>query len=387
MPANSARKSSRRAQVDWAEENMVFLCGEDDFGIERRAKEVLNVWNAPGPDEVEFNVIDGRVSNASEARECLAQFVSEIQTLPFFTPAKVIYLKKSTFLGEDRTSSSKEITDFVASLPEELKRLEGPQIRVLWSSGKVDKRKSFYKQIGKVAHTEVIDGWSARSRNWQNEARAFISREFEIHQKSISPKSIDFLVEFGGANPRQLSQEIEKICLYAGDERDSVDIELIRKIAVRSKEAEAFMLAEALGNRDLKAALHLLDREIASMASDKSKSVIAILYSLISKARALLMADCLIRNRLVQKGLSYGSFKAAVESLPEKLLSPEARFNPQAMPAYGLFLAYQQSGNYTRPQLIDMLDALLSVNIKLVSASVDPVILLQGTLIKLINRS
>ena len=382
MP-NSAKKKS----PEWNNLQFVFLCGEDEFGIERKALDVLGQWEFTNEDDVEFTTIDGRVSNASEAREKLSKFLLEIQTLPFFTPSKIVFLKKTNFLGEDRTSSSKDVSDFVGGIPEELKKLKGSNIKILWTSGKVDKRKSFYKAIGKVAHAESIDGWNSRSRNWQNEARRFIKNEFNLHKKSISPKAIDFLVEFGGANPRQLCQEIEKISLYAGDENSDIDIKTIRKVAIRTKEAEAFVLAEALGNRDLKSVLHLLDKEIATLATNKSKSIIAILYSLISKARALLFSEALIKTPFFRPGLSYSGFKSALDSMPEAMLSPEAKYNPQNMPAYGLYLAYQQVGNYTNMELKQMLKVLLETNIQLVTSSGDSLILLQNNLIKIINRS
>lgn len=379
--------ASKKKPVDWKNHQFVFLCGEDEFGVERRALEVIGNWDVKNEDEVEFTTIDGRASNASEAREKLANFLSEIQTLPFFTPNKVVFLKKTNFLGEDRTSSSKDVSDFVAQIPGELKKLSGANVKVLWTSGKVDKRKSFYKSIGKIAHAEAIDGWSSRARNWQNEARGFIKNEFNLHQKSIKPSAIDFLVEYGGSNPRQLCQEIEKICLYAGGNKADIDIETIRKVAIRTKEAEAFVLAEAMGNRDLKSVLHLLDKEMATLATDKGKSIIAILYSLISKSRALLFSDALLKTRFFRPGLSYNSFKAALESLPDEFLSPDPKFNPQTMPAYGLFLAYQQVGNFSGSELKMMLKILLETNIQLVTSSANPLILLQNNLIKIINRS
>lgn len=386
MPAKKSAGSSKK-QTDWSQECLVFLCGEDDFSIERKASEILQSWDAKNEDECEFELIDGRVQNASEARNCLSQFLSAMQTLPFFASKKVIFLKKATFLGDDRTSSTKDVSEFLLQILSELEAVPPESVKILWTAGKVDKRKAFYKKIGKLATSEVLDGWSARSRNWQNEARSFIRSEFNIQGKRISSEAIDFLVEFGGGNPRQLAMEIEKIALFAGPDHTEIDIPLIRQVAVRTKEAEAFMLAEAVGQKNLKSALALLDKEMASMASDKSKSVIAILYSLISKTRCLIFAEALKNKGYVNSGMSYQSFKGVVESLPDSELSQDPKWNPKSMPLYGLYLACQQTWAYQIDQLVRMLESFLQANLQLVSSSVDPLYLLQTTLIKNINDS
>lgn len=383
MPAKSTTKKSAVSK-DIGDIQVVFICGEDDFAVERRAREVLAAWNASDPDN-DFEEIDGRVSNTAEAMAVLGRFSESIQTPPFLAPHKIIHLKKCSFLGEDRTSSSKSVSDFVASLPDELTRIPefGDNIKVLWTAGKVDKRKAFYKSIGKAVHTEVFDGWNTRSRNWQNDARQFIIEEFSKLNKTISPKTADFLVEFSGSSPRQMAQEIEKICLYAGEETTKISEGLIQQIAVRNKEAEAFALAESLGSRNLAESLHLLDREVAAMAADKSRSFLAILYSLVSKIRNLIYAKALIEGRVVRPGLKYYDFKDIIESLPDS----GGKFGPKSAPVYGLYLSYEQCGRYSMDELIRSQKLLLECNRQLVSSGADPQFILQSTLIGIINQT
>jgi DNA polymerase-3 subunit delta len=379
----AARKSAARSLE---ESQCVFLSGEDDFAVDRRARQILETWQQQFPD-AEVEIIEGRVGSVSEAVSALRQFTEAIQTFPFLAPQKIVFFKKCTFLGDDRTSSGRDVTALTAGLPEELKRLEGTPIRVLWTAGKVDKRKTFYKSIGSAALTESFDGWNTRSRTWRDDARQFIRSEFERNKKSISPKTIDFLLEYAGSNPRQMAQEIEKICLYAGEEVSTVDIPLIRQIAVRNRDAEAFALAEALGSRDLQSILQLLDRELASLSTDKSRSLIAILYSLISKVRHMLMVEALLEKKLIRKGMAYGAFKTAIESLPEDVAPGDGKFSVRSAPVFGLFTSYQQSGNYTTTELVQVLEILLECNLQMVTSAVDPHFVLQNGLIRAVNQT
>jgi DNA polymerase III subunit delta len=385
-PLHVRNMAAPRAQTKKAciNNQVVFLSGEDDFAVERRAKEVLDQWKSRYPD-AEYEEIDGRVGSSSEASSQLGRFLASLQTPPFFGAEKIIYFKKCSFLGDDRTSSSREISEFVSGMPAELAKLADLPVFVIWTAGKVDKRKSFFKSIGQVAVSESFDGWNTRSRNWQESARQFVAAEFTRQGKSVSARTMDFLIEYSGANPRQMAQEIEKICLYAGPDQDKIDRGTIEKVAIRVQEAGAFELTEAMGSKDVKRVLHLLDVEFAMMASDRSKSVIAIVYTLISKLRALIFARVLLDEKLLVMGMSYSSFQKAIEELPESVAPADAKYSPKSVPVYGLYMAYQQCGHFSLSGLVEGLGMLLECNKQLVTSAADPRYLLQSTLIRIVN--
>ena len=87
------------------------------------------------------------------------------------------------------------------------------------SAGKVDKRKTFFKTLDKIGSVESLAGWSADDRDWAERAEVTARTAVRDRNKEISDEAVAELVSRIGPNPRQLDNEIEKLCLFAGDRR------------------------------------------------------------------------------------------------------------------------------------------------------------------------
>ncbi|MGZ5544021.1 MAG: DNA polymerase III subunit delta, partial [Limisphaerales bacterium] len=225
------------------------VCGDDEFAVKERAKEIFKTWSAElgGSDH---ETIDGSVSNAGDALRALAKLREGIQTLPFFGGGKVVWLQNCNFLGEERAASAKDVTETLADLSAELKTFEFGTVRLLISAGKVDKRKTIYKTLEKIGSVETFDGLSVDDKDWAGEAESMAIRALKAFKKEISDEAVAKLVANVGPNARQLHSECEKLSLYVGD-RPEIEIKDVDAIVTRNKQARAFALGDALGDRNL----------------------------------------------------------------------------------------------------------------------------------------
>src|SRR5208282_4274210 len=98
---------------------VLLVCGEDDFGVKERAREVFRQWSAE-IGGMDHETIDAAVSNSGEALAALAKLRAALQTLPFFGPGKAIWLKNCNFLGEERAASAQAVTENLSELAREL---------------------------------------------------------------------------------------------------------------------------------------------------------------------------------------------------------------------------------------------------------------------------
>src|SRR5215468_8723575 len=122
---------------------LVLVCGEDDFAVKQRAKQLYQQWT----EEVggsDHEILDSSVSNSGEALKILGRLREGMQTLPFFGTGKVIWLKNCNFLGDERAATAQAVTESLGDLAKELKDFSWKDVRLLISAGKVDKRKAFY---------------------------------------------------------------------------------------------------------------------------------------------------------------------------------------------------------------------------------------------------
>ncbi len=362
---------------------LALICGEDDFAVKQRARQLYAQWTAElgGSDH---EIIDGSAANSTEALKALAKLREALQTLPFFGTGKVVWLQNCNFLGDERTATSAAVTESLADLALELKEFAFENVRLLISAGKVDKRKVFYKTLDKRGSVESMAGWSADDRDWAGQAELWARKAVQARHKEISDEALAELVSRVGPNARQLDSEIEKVCLYVGDKKE-VEWTDVSTICSRNKTARAFALGDALGDRDLPRLLRRLDEELWEVKLDPQKSEIGLLYGLIAKVRALLLLKEMIREGWVKADVDYVRFKAQLERVPAESLPEDRRFNPLALNPYVLFKALPQVKRYTQAELIRAMELLLLCNRRLVSTNLDESLVLQQTLVQIVG--
>ena len=361
---------------------LVLVCGEDDFAVTQRAKQIYLQW-CEELGGMDHEIIDGSVSNGGEAVRALAKLREAMQTLPFFGTGKVIWLQNCSFLSDER-AATKDVIESLAALAAELKEFAWQNVRLLISAGKVDKRKAFYKALDKLGTVESFAGLSVDDRDWAGQAEAWARKALRARQKEISDEALSELVNRVGPNARQLDNEVEKVALYAGD-RKEIEFDDVATICTRNKMARAFALGDALGDRDLPRLLARLDEALWEVKLDPQKSEIGLLYGLISKVRAMLLLKEMLQEGWVKPDTDYNRFKAQLERVPKDQLPEDRRFNPLAINPYVLYKALPQVKRYTEAELIRAMDLLFQCNLRLVSTSLDESLVVQQTLVQIVG--
>jgi DNA polymerase-3 subunit delta len=361
---------------------VALICGDDEFAVKQRAKQLHRQWC----DELggmDHEIIEATVSNSGEALTAIARLREALQTLPFFGSGKVIWLSDCNFLGDERAASAQAVTETLNDLAEELKKFKWSGVRLLISAGKVDKRKTFFKTLDKIGTVETFSGWSVDDRDWAERAEIAARAAIRERQKEISEEALAELVDRVGPHPRQLDNEIEKLCLFVG-ERKKIEFGDVAAICTRNKAARAFALGDALGDRDLPRLLRRLDEELWGVKTDSHKSEIGLLYGLISKVRAMLLLKEMLREGWIKPEMDYNRFKAQLEHVPADKLPADRRFNPLALNPYVLYKALPQAKKYTQGELVRAMDLLLRCNQRLVSSGLDEALVMQETLVQIV---
>jgi DNA polymerase-3 subunit delta len=374
MPKESASQSQAPLCLIW---------GEDEFTVKQKARERFAAWCAES-DGLDHETIDAQANNTDEALRALSRLREALNTLPFFGGSKVIWFKDCNFLGEDRTASSQAVTAELADLAEMLKGFAWEGVRLLISSGKVDKRRTFFKALSKLGSVEAFSGWSVDDRDWAAQAEAWALGALRKDGKRIGEDALGELVERAGGHPQQLAAEVEKLVLYTGA-RTTITLEDIESICLRSKQARAFALGDALGNRDLPTLLRRLDEELWEVKLDPRKSEIGLLYGIISKVRSMLLLKEMLRLKWVRTGGTFPSFKAQLERIPKDRLPEDRRYSPLGVNPYVLFKALPQAAQYTTEELVQAMHLLLQCNRRLVGSGLNPALLLQQTLVQIVG--
>ena len=386
MPPKASKVSDQPPQPKGMAAPVFLITGEDDFAVKGRAKQLYEQWckESGGFDN---EIIDASASNSGAALAAIGKLREGMQTLPFFGGVKVIWFQNCNFLGEERAASSAAVAETLGDLADELKTFDwgGGNVRLIITSPKVDKRKVFFKAIDKLGTVENFAGWSLEDKDWVDAAEMTARQALRERGKEISDEALAQLVANVGPNSRGLVNEVEKLSLYLG-ERKQVTAEDVETIVSRNKQAKSFALADAVGARDLPRLLKTLDQELWSLQTDSQKSEIGLLYGIISKIRTILFLKEMVKEGWIKVGVQYPQFKAALERVPPDALPEDRKFNPLAMHPFMLFNALEHTRRYTSEELVRAMELLLLANERLVTSGMDEALVLQDTLIKIVQR-
>jgi len=362
---------------------VTLIHGDDDFAVKQRARQLYQQWSAE-LGGMDHEIIDAQVTNSGEALKALSRLREGLNTLPFFGGGKAIWLQNCNFLGDERAANAAAVTESLGELAQELKSFNWDNVRLLISAGKVDKRKTFYKTLEKLGKIESFAAWSVDDKNWMGEAESLALKALKSRGKTISDEGLAELIESVGPNSRELANEVEKLSLYAGDRKD-IEPADVAAVVTRNKQARAFALGDALGDRDLPRLLRTLDQELWTMKFDSAKSEIGLLYGLITKVRTMLFLKEMIREGWIKADMDYNRFKAQLERVPTGKWPEDKRFNPLAMNPYVLYKALPHARRYSTDELIRAMELLLDCNQRLISSTLDESLVLQQTLVQIVR--
>src|SRR5438270_2359271 len=166
MPKTSAKTSTAKA-------NIHAVVGSDESEVKRVAAELAAKLTPPKAGDFGLEIIDGCGDNSEQSATRIRSTIEALQTLPFFG-GKLVWLKNANCLGDSIIGRSTIVQEVLEELAQSLEDGLAPDITFLLSATEVDKRRSFYKSLGKHAEIQVIDKLDASRSGWEEEATEIV---------------------------------------------------------------------------------------------------------------------------------------------------------------------------------------------------------------------
>jgi DNA polymerase-3 subunit delta len=359
---------------------LCLICGDDEYLVDSAARERVSQLVPEAERAFGVEVVDGRKDTGDEARRAVDACIESVRTPGFFGASKVTWLKGVTFLtGGGRVSESAAAKEAVDKLAGWLKEglLEG-QVLII-TAAKVLRSSILFKVCQKQGE---VEDFGSGHKSWELEKltaerldgllrKAGLSMDDEARQEFISRVGFD---------TRFLVQEIEKLRLYKGGDA-RVAVADVREITSIGREAEAWDLLDAFGERNALNALATLKR------LSGQKGIGVMLAVMLEKN----VRDLLVLRDAYDRKWAYGSKGGACgwsNSLPPEAaaLLNALPVNPKSLNAWAMKKKLPHALNYTLQELRVARYRVLELREKLVSTGLPEMFLLETTLLRMIGN-
>ena len=378
-----AKKSPMpKAKTRSASTNVYAVLGSDEAEVKRVAAELATQLTPPETGDFGLEVIDGVAESAEQATARITSTIEALQTLPFFGSTKVVWLKNANFLGDTPISRAASVQAALEQLSDLVENGPGSDVIFLISATEVDKRRSFYKSLLKLAETQIFDRLDSSRSGWEEEAIEIVRGRAKKRKLQFDDAALDLFVLLTGGDSRQIENELEKIDIFLGKDR-GVHADLVRELVPLSRAGVIFELSNALATRDLELALKLVRRLL-----DQGESAIGILLvAILPTIRNLLLAKDLMERHRLPRPYSPFQFISAINRLPAEATDHLPRKKDGSINAYALGIAAQHAHRFETGQLIEAMQACLEANLQLVTTQLDHELVLTEVVVKLLGRN
>lgn len=248
------------------------ISGEEHFLIDEAVKQLEKKINTDSLNREVF-----------QAPDVLGKdIVFAVETLPFLTDKRVVILKMANKLKNADyevitriIENPVETSCFIILFPEKLK-------------GTTSKRKDLISLCSDSENCICVEC----KKFYEKDAKGFVVQEFKARGKTTSYDVVNQIVNESGTDLLNLSNEIEKICLFIGKDKKEITEDDFAKISGFTKEINVFMLANIIEAKNLKYALFILEKML-----ENGEKPINLLTAISSTVRKLLTAKSLLQEK------------------------------------------------------------------------------------------
>jgi len=283
----------------------VFLCGPDDFLVNRLGQERFTALAAGVADEFSREVLNGFAGNVAEVEAAVARLREALQTLSLFGGRRVVWLKDVNFLADSVTGRAEGTLRQVEEMQALLGAVNPDEVAVIVTAAPVDRRRSFIKWCEATADYRFVGD---EGKEGAAALGPVAVAEAEAQGVTLAPDALELLLARVGPNARLLVEEVRKLASYAGAGA-AVTEEHVAELTPNFAEGDFFETAEAFGRGDLRWTLAALHRHF--FAGGDARPVLTALQNrnrLLLQLRVLLDAGEL---RLGPRGLDRAEFERA----------------------------------------------------------------------------
>lgn len=228
------------------------LHGEDEYRRSLQLEEMKAKLGDPTTVALNTTEFSGR-------QLTLDELIFACDAIPFLGERRLVIVSDlATRFERDAKGGagrSEQDSTFLQRFKEYISTLPDTTRLVLMESRKIKKANPISKIVSGSDHGYEEEFAPLRGRDLND----WIVQRAEDKGGRIEPPAVNLLATFVGGDLRLLDQEIEKLHTYVGGERP-INVEDVERLVSYVQEANIFHMVDALGRRDTRRAMELLEQ-------------------------------------------------------------------------------------------------------------------------------
>ena len=329
----------------------------------------------PPEENPNLEIIHGDSTELTQGK-MLEEIVASINTPAFFGDKKIIWLKRFDFA---KIADNQAIKDAVASFVKVLKGGLPDDILLIMDGLGLDRRSALFKVCQKVGEVHHFVKVETRDRDWEKNIRAKVMQACQDRALSIAYDAAEFLSETCGTDTGRVISEVEKLAAFAHP-RTNITLEDCRVICSVTPEAAGWSFSNALGERNLEAALKALNTLLVD-----SKFIFIVIHSAGGLFKDLISIKTACQKLSITGNINANAFQSRIQSIDPRLKESLKGHMMLKMHPFRAWKLYSQSAKFTDARLAAILSDILTVNRQLVSGGCDARIALEMLAVKICN--
>ena len=330
-----------------------------------------------------LETVEGRVDDSDAASRALTSCRQALLTVGFLSRMKVVWLKNANFLSDAGLpfKRGEHLLDEIQSFARWMEKGIPDGCVLVITAASMDKRQVLYRVCEKIG---VIREFSLPDKPNQVEAdvRGRTAAMLEQAGMRMDSEAMEVFVSHVSSGTRQISSEVEKLILYAGDKKVIVADD-VKQIVSPSRETLVWDLTDAVAKKRLGQALAIV-RQLLS----QKESAIGLVVVLANRFR-----DLTIVREALDKGWatcqSRGRFSSVVWKEPtagtEKVLAELPSLDPRKMNPWRVGFLAEQANLFTAGALARCRTIVADMHAKLVSSRMAEDVVLEVGILRLIG--
>lgn len=242
----------------------IFICGADDFLVNRLGKARYDDFARDVTDEFSREIISAFANNVGEVEAAINRFRESVQTISMFGGRRVVWLKDVNFLADSVTGRAESTLKSVEDLQQILEKINPDETAVVVTAAPVDRRRAFPKWCEKTGDFTLVGGGEAEVA--AETLGGVILAEARELGVTFGEGAAQLLLAKVGANTRLLIEETRKLATYAqtdaataGGKPVVIEEADVAELTANTAEGDFFEAAEAFFSGDLKWTLAALN--------------------------------------------------------------------------------------------------------------------------------